>query len=75
MTDDFSGDSITDQIADRTYALAKLVDALKEVPKGSQLLTLGLAHIKVVTASIAPKKDNKVVSEVEGKIVPFIKRR
>jgi hypothetical protein len=67
MMDEFSGET-PDIIADRTYALAKLVEALKGVEKGSPLLTLGLAHIKAVTTSIPNQERGKapVLSMVRG---------
>jgi hypothetical protein len=40
-----------DAIADRTYALAKLVEAAKALERGSPLLSSVLEHFKAVTAT------------------------
>jgi len=67
MMDDF-GDSSPDPIADRTYALAKLVEALKGIEKGNPILAQGLAHIKAVTESLPGHDKGKapVLSMVRG---------
>lgn len=53
MMDEYN-ESSPDPIADRTYALAKLVEAMKGVEKGSPILSLVQEHIKTITATCKP---------------------
>ena len=55
-------ESSPDPIADRTYALAKLVEAMKGVEKGSPLFSCGVAHIKAVTESLPNQDRGKAAS-------------